>query len=261
MTYHSDIVRQKWLGKVYAPLRDHMLQEMKAIVATSPAYAQTSPILSSKDISPLVKIIPLGIEESSYVLKESNVLTRLKIENNDPFILFIGVLRYYKGLHTLIQSSKLTKARIIIAGSGPEYDLLKNQAENQGSKNVVFAGQISNEDKVTLLKHCRALVLPSHLRSEAFGMVLIEAAMFGKPMISCEIGTGTSFVNSDGVTGFVIPPENPIRLAQVISLLVEDKSLAQQLGAGARNRYSKFFSGIALGQAYSNLYSNVKILR
>ena len=88
-------------------------------------------------------------------------------------------------------------------------------------------------------------------------MVLVEASMFGKPMVSCEIGTGTSFINKDGLTGYVVPPESPVRLADAINALLEDESLASKMGAAARSSYEEMFSGEALGEAYSNLYSEI----
>jgi glycosyltransferase involved in cell wall biosynthesis len=258
MTYHSDIIRQKWLGFMYSPLKNHMLSQMKTIVATSPAYAQSSTTLSAKSIRPLVKVIPLGIEETSHSLIESNILSRLGLDSNTPYILFIGVLRYYKGLHYLVEAAKSVSIPIVIAGSGPEESALKTQAKNLGTSNIIFAGQISNDDKSSLLRNCRALILPSHLRSEAFGMVLVEASMFGKPMITCEIKTGTSFVNMNNVTGLVVPPEDPSALAKAINILAEDESLANSFGNAAKNRYSNLFSGPALGRAYFDLYQETK---
>ncbi len=87
----------------------------------------------------------------------------------------------YKGLHTLLRAAADVGARVVIAGSGPEGGALREQAQRLGLSGVVFAGQVTDEEKVALLKSCRALVLPSHLRSEAFGMVLVEASMFGSP--------------------------------------------------------------------------------
>lgn len=258
MTYHSDIVRQRWLGRAYAPLMSRMLDAMSAVVATSPAYALTSPVLSDASLKDRVRVIPLGIEEASYPHDgDSGVLRRLGLGEAEPFFLFIGVLRYYKGLHTLVQAVASVNARIVIAGSGPEGVALQEQVRKLGLVNVVFAGQVTDTEKVALLKSCYSLVLPSHLRSEAFGMVLVEAAMFGKPMISCEIGTGTSFVNADGETGIVVPPENPSELAGAMNSLMEDKGLAERFGQAARLRYEQMFSGEALGKAYAALYQEV----
>lgn len=258
MTYHSDIVRQRWLGRAYAPLMSRMLDAMSVVVATSPAYALTSPVLSDASLKGRVRVIPLGIEEASYPHDgDAGVLRRLGLGEAEPFFLFIGVLRYYKGLHTLVQAATSVNARIVIAGSGPEGAALQEQVRKLGLVNVVFAGQVTDTEKVDLLKSCYSLVLPSHLRSEAFGMVLVEAAMFGKPMISCEIGTGTTFVNADGETGIVVPPENPSELAGAMNCLMEDKDLAERFGQAARLRYEQMFSGEALGKAYAALYQEV----
>jgi rhamnosyl/mannosyltransferase len=250
MTYHSDIVRQRWLGVAYYPLMRCMLSSMSAIVATSPAYAETSPVLSMPGLREKIHVIPLGIVEDSY-------FERLEIEKPEPYFLFIGVLRYYKGLHTLIQAAQSVNARIVIAGSGPEEEPLRALHRQLGAANVVFAGQVSDREKVALLQRCRALVLPSHLRSEAYGMVLVEAAMFGRPMISCEIGTGTSFVNAHEVSGFVVPPENPAALADAMNTLLSDEALARRMGQAARRRYEQLFSGPVLGKAYVDMYRGV----
>ena len=121
----------------------------------------------------------------------------------------------------------------------------------------MFAGQVSETEKVALLRQCRALVLPSHVRSEAFGMVLVEAAMFRKPMVCCEVGSGTSFVNKHEETGFVVPPESPHDLAMACNNLLNDKAAAIRMGVKARARYKKLFSGVALGRAYADLYREV----
>jgi glycosyltransferase involved in cell wall biosynthesis len=255
MTYHSDIVRQRWLGKVYAPLMWRTLRQMRIIVATSPAYKATSLVLSHPQIRDKVRVIPLGIVEDSYPkYVDGAVFARLGIGADEPFFLFIGVLRYYKGAHFLIRAALGLRAKVVIAGSGPERETLQNLCKEIGADNVIFAGQVSDAEKVSLLKNCRALVLPSHLRSEAFGMVLVEAAMFGKPLISCEIGTGTSYVNAHEVTGFVVEPQVPARLAWAMNCLLQDDHLAQAMGTAARARYDELFSGPALGKAYADVF-------
>lgn len=258
LTYQSDVVRQKFLGTMYAPLMWRTLKNMRAIVATSPAYARTSPVLSHTSICGKVRVIPNGIVEESYSKEaDEGVFDRIKLALDEPYFLFIGVLRYYKGLHTLVQAARHVDAKIIIAGSGPEEFVLKELLLQTGGRNVIFAGQISDTEKVALLRSCRALVLPSHLRSEAFGMVLVEAAMFGKPQISCEIGTGTSFVNVHEETGIVVPPESPDDLAQAMNQLLREPSMAEGMGVAARTRYERLFSGNALGRAYADLYSDI----
>ncbi|WP_306549239.1 glycosyltransferase [Desulfobulbus sp.] len=256
--YHSDIVRQRFLGAAYKPLMWRTLNSMNAIIATSPNYVHTSPVLSHSAIRDKIHIIPLGIQEQSYPQHgDSRILQRLRLDKSTPFFLFIGALRYYKGLHFLLQAAQTLNAKIIIAGSGPERERLDTLATDLALKNVIFSGHVSDQEKVTLLLHCRALILPSHLRSEAFGMSLIEAAMLGRPLITCEIGTGTSYVNAHGESGLVVPPANPEALANAMESLINNNLLTKQLGVGARMRYEKFFSGAALGQAYSLLFQKL----
>lgn len=258
LTYISDVVRQRLLGAVYAPLMWRTLRQMRVIVANSPAYARTSPVLSHPDIRDKVRIIPLGIEESSYPKNgDDTVFNRIGVGVDEPFFLFLGVLRYYKGAHFLVQAAKALGTRVVIAGSGPEGASLQALATEIGANNVVFAGQVSDAEKVALLKRCRTLILPSHLRSEAYGMVLVEAAMFGRPMISCELGTGTSYINTHEETGFVVNPESPEELARAMKTLLVDDSLAATMGGAARARYERLFSGPALGQAYAALFHEV----
>ncbi|MBC8750397.1 MULTISPECIES: glycosyltransferase [Paraburkholderia] len=261
MTYHSDIVRQKLLGAVYGPLMRRTLRSMSAVVATSPAYARTSEALAACVSKERLKTIPLGIidyrDEPQPLDAQRKLESRLGLAPGEPYFLALGVLRYYKGLHTLVEAARHVRAKIVIAGSGPERERLAALAREHGASNVVFAGQVTHDEKVALLKGCRAMVLPSHLRSEAFGMVLVEAAMFGKPMVCCEVGSGTSFVNEDGVTGFVVPPEAPEPLVAAINRLALDEALARGMGAAARERYERLFSGPALGSAYKSLYEQV----
>ncbi len=259
LTYHSDIIRQRWLGRLYSPLMWKMLAKMRYIIATSPAYAKTSQVLTHPTIREKVRVIPLGIDEKSYPENgDENVFERICINSREPYFLFIGVLRYYKGVHFLIKAARNIGAKLVIAGIGPEENKLKKLAKDIGASNVIFAGKISNEEKVSLLKHCHALVLPSHLRSEAFGMVLVEASMFSKPLISCDIGTGTSYVNKHEVTGVVVPPKSPKDLESAMNTLLFDNSVAETMGNNARMRYQKLFSGEALGKAYYELINAIE---
>ncbi len=260
MTYHSDVVRQVYLGHLYGPLMRRMLRSMSAVVATSPAYVQSSPVLTTVVRPDRVRVIPLGIGDYANDAIANrcgpDLLARLSLGDR-PYFLSLGVLRYYKGLHTLVEAAPLIDANLVIAGSGPESERLKKLAADVGASNVVFAGQVSDEEKLALLKGCRAMVLPSQLRSEAFGMVLVEASMFSKPMVCCEIGSGTSYVNENGVTGFVVPPESPRELAAAVNSLLDDEVSAANMGAAARKRYERLFSAPALGAAYSKLYEEV----
>lgn len=260
MTYHSDIVRQKFLNAVYAPLMRHTMKSMDIVVATSPAYIETSPVLRFNVAPNRLRMIPLGITDHSNDASDSVFSDDFLVKwglTEEPFALFLGVLRYYKGLHSLLNAASNVRCKIVIAGSGPQEQKLKAQAVELGLDNVVFVGQVNDEEKVVLLRNCYALVLPSHFRSEAFGMVLVEASMYTKPMVCCEIGSGTSYVNEDLVTGFVVPPDSPKSLSDALNKLIDDEVLAKRMGQAARIRYEQNFSEEALGKSYSNLYREI----
>lgn len=256
MTYVSDIVRQKYLGRMYTPLMRRTLAQMRAIAVSSPAYARTSPILTQSGIASKVDIIPLGIAESDQASNaaDSGIFSRLGLSPAQPYVLFLGVLRYYKGLHTLIQAAAAIKVPIVIAGSGPEEHTLRTLAAAHEASNIIFAGQVSDEEKNTLMRHCSTFVLPSHLRSEAYGMVLVEASMHAKPLVSCEIGTGTSFVNQHNHTGLVVPPESPSDLSAAINFILGNPTRANAMGNAARRRYEDEFSSHALGEKYAKFF-------
>lgn len=260
MTYHSDILRQRYVTYLYYPLLRQTIHAMSAVVATSPGYARTSPILTKVVQAERLRVIPLGMEDMNRgvgtLVPSEGSLDRFSL-GDTPFFLSLGVLRYYKGLHTLIDAAANVDAKIVIAGSGPEGERLRALAAHRSISNVAFVGQVSNDEKHLLLSRCRALVLPSHLRSEAFGMVLVEAAMFGRPMITREIGTGTSYVNAHGMTGLVVQDASAKGLADAMNMFLADEECANRMGRAARDRYERLFSGAVLGQAYHELYREV----
>jgi len=250
MTYHSDIVRQAVLSRLYAPVMWRMLKAMKKVVATSPTYARTSPVLNDRRVRERVQVIPLGIADMTEVPSH-------EAPTGAPYFLFLGALRYYKGLETLLEAARKVDSRILIAGEGPRRSTLQEMANRLQLRNVKFLGQVTFEEKKRLLAGCHGFVLPSHIRSEAFGMVLVEAAMFGRPMVSCDIGSGTSFVNAHMETGMVVPPNDPESLANAMNMILKDGGLARRFGENARARYESLFSGPALGEAYIRLYREV----
>jgi rhamnosyl/mannosyltransferase len=167
------------------------------------------------------------------------------------------VLRYYKGLHILLDACVNSRRRVVIVGAGPVEEDLKQQAARLGLSNVQFLGAVSDEDKVALLKLSRAVVFPSHLRAEAFGVTLLEGAMYGKPLISSEIGTGSSYVNIDGVTGIVVPPHDPEALRAAMQRLEETPALAASMGRNARLRFDELFTAQRMAESYVALYRDV----
>ncbi len=254
LTYHSDIIRQRMLSTFYRPVMTRFLQKMDRVVATSPAYAATSPVLNR--LSQKTRVIPFGLDPTSY---PSETVDGLKWARGggEPFFLFIGVLRYYKGLHILLDAVAGSELYLVIAGSGPMDHLLRQEVSRRGAENIRFLGQVSDQEKVALIKSCTALVLPSHLRSEAFGISLLEGAMHGRPLISTEIGTGTSYVNEHLKTGIVVPSGDARMLREAMEYLARHPQAAEEMGVAAHERYQRLFTGKKMGEAYYSLYREI----
>lgn len=255
VTYHSDIVKQKFLLKLYRPLMHRFLDSVDRIVATSPNYLATSDVLQRYKAKTVV--IPLGLDEAEYARAEADTKARWRERLPRPFFLFVGVLRYYKGVHILLEAAKRTNLDIVIVGDGPMDRTLQKYAKVNNLANVSFLGALPDIDKSALFELCTGFVFPSHLRSEAFGLSLVEAAMFGKPMVSCEIGTGTSFVNVDGKTGVVVPPNDAEALATAMNAIANDPIRSANLGSAARTHYQESFTAERMGNAYTELYRDL----
>jgi len=252
VTYHSDIVRQKLLLKLYSPLQHRFLSSVDRIVATSPNYLATSPVLQRYRSK--TTVIPYGLDKRSYPQPSAQVLGKWRQRLGERFFLFVGILRYYKGLHILLDAVQGTDYPVVIVGAGPVEKELKAQAQRLGLKNVVFLGALPEEDKVALQQLCYAVVFPSHLRAEAFGISLLEGAVYGKPMISSEIGTGTSYINIHGETGLVVPPSDPEAFRAAMRYLWEHPDVARNMGKRAEARYWALFTADKMAAEYAELY-------
>ena len=252
LTYHADVTRQKTLLKFYAPLMNRFLDSVDRIVTTSEIYRETSSHLKPR--ANQVGVIPLGLDPATYPEPSAEVIEAQRAIHGEGFFFFVGMLRYYKGLHILLDACKDQKFRVVISGKGPMESQLKAQAKRLGLDNVAFTGPITDEVKVALLRLCKAVVFPSHLRAEAFGVTLLEGAMQGKPMVTAEVGSGTSYVNIHGETGLVVPPDDSAALANALEQLEQDPDLVEKLGQGALSRFNRLFTAEIMGSAYFEEY-------
>ncbi|WP_322740275.1 glycosyltransferase family 4 protein [Serratia grimesii] len=255
VSYHSDIVKQKLALKMYTPLMNKFLSSVDCIVAASPNYVETSPVLQK--YLPKVKVIPYGLDKKSYPVADEAHLERWRRQVGDRFFLFVGAFRYYKGLHILLEAIQNTDFPLVIIGAGPIEAELKQQAQDLGLKNIHFLGALPDEDKAALLELCYSVVFPSHLRSEAFGITLLEGAMYGKPLISSEIGTGTTYINIDQETGLVVPPSDPQSLRTAMTALWQNPELAQIYGENAAKRFQALFTSERMAESYIELYQQL----
>ena len=255
VTYHSDIIRQKHLLKLYRPLMNRFLASADRIVAASPNYLHTSDVL--QQFQDKTRVIPYGLNKAGYPQADNERMDHWRQKLGDKFFLFVGVMRYYKGLHILLDALKDVDYPVVIVGAGPLEAELHAQAAALGLRNIHFLGRLGDEDKVALLQLSYAIVFPSHLRSEAFGISLLEGAMYGKPMISSEIGTGTSYINIHNETGLVVPPSHPPAFREAMRTLWENPARAAEMGLKAEARYRQLFTADEMGRKWTELYQEL----
>jgi rhamnosyl/mannosyltransferase len=165
------------------------------------------------------------------------VRQRHNIDPQAHVVLAVGVLRYYKGLHILLDVMRHVNATLLMVGDGPERTHLEQIAAERGiAARVRFAGRVADADLPAYYHAADVFVLASHLRAEAFGIVLLEAMASGLPVVSTELGTGTSVVNQHGKTGFVVLPADPHALARALQVLLANDDLRRFMGNQARER-------------------------
>lgn len=248
ITYHSDVVRQKTILRFYAPFLRRVLQGAGRLIVSSQPYIQSSPWL--RPYAGKCVVIPFGLDVRRFAQ------ARPLIPPADiPTILFIGRHRYYKGGDDLIQAMRQLPARLLIGGSGPmQADWEKLAHDLKVSERVQFLGDIPEADLPAFYASGDIFALPANSRAEAFGLVLQEAMAAGLPCVTTELGTGTSWLVQDGISGFVVPPHQPDRLAAALNKLLRQPELRRQLGQAGQRRAQKEFTIDRMTAAVENVY-------
>jgi rhamnosyl/mannosyltransferase len=255
VSYQSDIVRQQKLNALYRPLMNKFLENAASVVATSPKYLVSSPVL--KSLKQPAVFIPNGIDQESNQSTYQKEIKDYEKLYGPEFFLFIGVFRYYKGLKYLLEAAKKTGLVVVIAGDGPEAGVLHRFAQENDLSNVHFLGHVSDKQKQALIHLSTALILPSSERSEAYGVVLVEAARQGTAMISTELGSGTSYINLDQQTGLVVAPKNADELANAMTYLSQNSDVAAKMAENAKERFLSVFTADIMGKRYFELYQTI----
>lgn len=261
MTYHCDIFRQKGtlsglLLQAYRPFIRKVLASVSALVATSPDAIENSPFLSRQ--ASKSRVIPMPLDVASLADVEFEQVQKER-DRFGKFVLFVGRLVYYKGVQYLIEAlSHLHDTRLVVVGRGPLEEEYRRLVSKLGLQDrVFFVGKISDE-RLRLLYHaCHCFALPSVAHAEGFGIVLAEAMACGKPVISTQLQTGTSYVNLDEVTGYVVPPRDSKALADKIDVLMQDKEVHKKMGQQAKRRAETQFDRSIVTEMTVRLYEEV----
>ena len=255
ITFHAPIEGRTFLMKCYAPFAKRLFKKADIIIPTSQNLASTEGILRNFKN----KIHPIGLWIADNRFSEESVKQEFIHQVNEygQFALFVGAFRKYKGLHYLLDAAKKVNKNILLAGRGPLFDEISKRVDNEQLQNVHLLGYQPNENIAYLFKKCQFVVLPSITRGECFGVVLLEACHYKKAMISTELGTGTSWVNANGKTGFVIKPCDSNILAEKMNYLFDNPVQCREFGIYAQKRSKELFSEDACGDEYLKLYKQL----
>ena len=219
ITWHSDIVRQKAIRPLFQALQLAACRRAAVVTTTSAALAESSQVL--RRVPEKVRVVPLSIDLDN-VSRPTQPLVA------PPYCLYLGRLARYKGLDTLIEALKHTDLgthKLVIAGQGPERDLLLRALQTLGDRIVFIDRSLSDDEKHALLAHCSFLVFPSSAENEAFGIVQLEAMAQGRPVLNTSLPTGVPWVSPHGETGITVPPRDAAALAAAIGRLVSDRTV------------------------------------
>jgi len=257
--HHSDLLRPWWAPPTYGRIVQHTLyRRADCVIVSSPALGAQSALVQH---ARRVAVIPFGITLDRY--EHVDAVSRSRVAKvvaavPGPRILFVGRLVYYKGLEVLLDAMSLCEGSLVIAGEGPlEGALRALVTEKRLGERVLFAGRVADADLPALYQACDVFVLPSTARTEAFGVVQIEAMAAGKPVISTNLPTGVPWVNQDGVSGLVVTPGDRAALGEALRRLLDDGAFRQRLGEGARRRAQTMFSRERMVAAFKSLIDTV----
>lgn len=264
--WHSDIVKQKKLLKVYAPLQNWLLRRANAIIATSPPYAETSPWLQTHREK--VHFVPLCVQDvgalsNTQARRERAAALRARYRGK-KIVFALGRMTYYKGFDVLIDAAaSLGNDTVVLIGGGGELlgTLRENVAAAGLSDRVHLLGRVKDAELPAYYEACDLFCLPSLMRSEAFGLVMLEAMSFGRPVVATNIfGSGVPWVNVHGETGLNAKPGDAASLAATLRQVLDDPALARRLGDGGRRRYETHFTIEKMTDALLGVYAGLGLV-
>jgi glycosyltransferase involved in cell wall biosynthesis len=243
--WHADVLNKGILRKMLRPLESAFLNRADCIVATSLSYEEASKTLAN--FRNKITIVPIGVPDAKHCGADSRLPTALEKKiKGKKIILAVGRLVPYKGFSVLIDAANYlaTDALVVIVGDGPLKQNLNHAIETTRANNhVVLAGRLSDEVLHTLYERATLFCLPSINRAEAFGVVLLEAMSYGLPVVATDIqGSGVPWVNKHGISGFNVPVEDPVALADACNRILVSPELRDTLSEGARKRFATEFT-------------------
>lgn len=252
LTWHND-VHAGGLLRLFSTVYNHTLNKItlnmvNKIITSSPYCYNESPFLEKFEHK--MEWVPPGVDMDKYSSAPLiSVRRQYEIPEDSDIILFVGVMNKstsHKGVKTLIKAFKRiykdTDSFLVMVGKGDMIPYYIEKCENLGILDrVIFTGFVEEEVLINFYREAEILVLPSTTIQEGFGMVLIEANACGTPVIGSEVG-GIKYVIRDGETGVLVPPGDPVALADAITRILEDEELAARMGSNGRRMVMKNYT-------------------
>ncbi len=236
--YHSDIVRQKKMLAAYRPFLERFLDKVDLIIASSPNMVQHSEFLAPR--AEKCRVVNFGLHVERVAGDESveRRAEQLRAEHaGRKIVLFVGRLIYYKGADVLVRAMADVDADLVMIGRGPLESELREIAVASGiADRITWLGPQEDAELAAWYHAADVFALPSVARSEAFGLVQIEAHAAGTPVVSTDLTTGVPYANLDGVTGLTVPVGDAAALGAALRRLLADDELRERLGRQARER-------------------------
>jgi glycosyltransferase involved in cell wall biosynthesis len=250
-TYHSDVVRQKTLARLFRPVLHRALARADAVVVASPNYVESSSVLRA--FRDKCRVIPFGIHVGRFERPDPAEVAEIRRRYGPRIVLAVGRLIYYKGFEHLIRAMRGVRGHLLIVGSGPLRARLEGEARACGvGERVSFLGDV--RDVAPFYHAADVFALPSVARSEAFGIVQLEAMACGRAVVNTDLASGVTFVSPGGVTGITVPPADPPALGRAVSALLDDPALRERYGRAGRLRVEREFSLDAMTARTLDLY-------
>ncbi len=264
--WHADVVasaidrRLALAYRLYRPFEQRLLHRSRAVIATSPPYLDASQAL--QPWRERCVTIPLGLDPGRLVEPDTASLTQAEaLWGQSPLrVLAIGRLTYYKGHEVLVRASaSLPGVQTLIIGGGEYRPRLERliQSLNLGDR-VRLTGYRSEAEVAALLASCDLVCLPSLERTEAFGLVLLEAMRYAKPLVVSDIpGSGAPWLVGRAENGILTPPGDAQALAAALSELWAHPARCQQLGEAGAQALEREFGIQPVSSAINQLYGRV----
>ena len=257
--WHSDVVRQRIARHIYRPLERWLLRRADAVIATSQAYADSSPAL--RHWHEKVTVIPIGAPPP--MPADSRKVARLRSQHADRRVIFaLGRMTYYKGWEVLIEAATLLPEGVVVVvgGGGPDLSHYRALAQRAGAAGrIEFVGPLTAENVEAYFALAEVFCMASTVRAEAFGVAVLEAMARGVAVVATDIpGSGLGWLLQHGVTGLKVPVRDAPALAAAISALLNNDALRARCGSAGRARWGAKFTAETMADETIALYRRLR---